>query len=58
MPRGDLTGEEWDIVEGLLPSERGRKARAPHYDQRLLNGMLHVLRAGCSSRDMHELFSN
>nr|WP_232280435.1 hypothetical protein [Sphingomonas sp. PAMC 26605] len=31
----------------LLPSERDRKARPSHDDRRFLNGMLHVLRAGC-----------
>ena len=30
MARGDLTDEEWYVIEGLLPSERGRKARPAH----------------------------
>lgn len=56
MARGDLTDEEWAVLEGLLPSERGRKARPAHDNRRFLNGMLHVLRVGCPWRDMHERY--
>jgi transposase len=56
MARGDLTDEEWYVIEGLLPSERGRKARPAHDNRRFLNGMLHVLRVGCPWRDMHERY--
>ena len=54
--RGDLTDEEWAIIGGLLPPERGRWSR-PAQDNRLfLNGMLYVLRVGCPWRDMHERY--
>lgn len=56
MARGDLTDEEWAVLEGLLPSERGRKARPAHDNRRFLNGMLHVLRVGCPWRDMPERY--
>lgn len=56
MARGDLTDEEWAVLEGLLPSERGRRARPAHDNRRFLNGMLHVLRVGCPWRDMHERY--
>ncbi len=56
MDRGDLTDEEWDVIAGLLPSERGRKSRPAHDNRRFLNGMLHVLRVGCPWRDMHERY--
>ena len=56
MARGDLTDEEWDVIAGLLPSERGRKSRPAHDNRRFLNGMLHVLRVGCPWRDMHERY--
>ncbi|RVP67573.1 IS5/IS1182 family transposase, partial [Sinorhizobium medicae] len=32
------------IIEGLLPTERGRKSRPAHDNRQYLNGMLHVLR--------------
>jgi len=31
MARGDLTDEEWAVLEGLLPSELGRRARPAHH---------------------------
>ncbi len=56
MARGDVTDEEWAIIEPLLPPERGRWAR-PALDNRCyLNGMLHVLRIGCPWRDMRERY--
>lgn len=56
MARGDLTDEEWTIIEPLLPAERGRWARPAQDNRRYLNGMLHVLRVGCPWRDMHERY--
>jgi len=56
LNRGDLTDEEWDVIAGFLPSERGRKSRPAHDNRRFLNGMLHVLRVGCPWRDMHERY--
>ncbi|WP_404926344.1 IS5 family transposase [Mesorhizobium sp. ORM16] len=56
MARGDLTDMEWRIIEGLLPTERGRKSRPSHDNRRYLNGMLYVLRVGCPWRDMHERY--
>ena len=56
MTLGDMTDGEWAVLEGLLPSERGRKSRPAHDNRRFLNGMLHVLRIGCPWRDMHERY--
>ena len=56
MARGDLTDAEWELIEALLPSERGRKSRPAQDNRRYLNGMLHVLRVGCPWRDMHERY--
>lgn len=56
MARGDLTDMEWRIIKGLMPSERGRKARPAQDNRRYLDGMLHVLRVGCPWRDMHERY--
>jgi transposase len=56
LARGDLTDVEWDLIEALLPSERGRKSRPAQDNRRYLNGMLHVLRVGCPWRDMHERY--
>ncbi|WP_206599042.1 IS5 family transposase [Pseudovibrio sp. WM33] len=56
MARGDLTDSEWELIEALLPSERGRKSRPAQDNRRFLNGMLYVLRVGCPWRDMHERY--
>ena len=56
MARGDLTNMEWRIIEGLLPTERGRWSRPAQDNRRFLNGMLYVLRVGCPWRDMHERY--
>jgi transposase len=53
---GDLTDDESAIISPLLPSDRGRWARPAQDNRRYLNGMLHVLRAGCPWRDMHERY--
>ena len=56
MARGDLSDEEWRVIEPFLPRERGRKSRPAHDNRRFLNGMLHVLRVGYPWRDMHERY--
>ncbi|AOG12586.1 MULTISPECIES: IS5 family transposase [unclassified Agrobacterium] len=58
MARSDLTDMEWRIIEGLLPTERGRKSRPAHDNRQYLYGMLRVLRVGCPWRDMHERYGN
>ncbi len=56
MARGDLTDAEWELIEALLPSERGRKSQPAQDNRRYLNGVLHVLRVSCPWRDMHERY--
>ncbi len=56
MARGDLNDEQWSVISGLLPPERGRWARPAQDNRRFLNGMLYVLRVGCPWRDMHERY--
>src|SRR5215471_13352517 len=46
----DLTGEEWAILEPLIPPEQPG-GRAREVDMRaVLNGIFSVLRAGCAWR--------
>lgn len=44
------------MIGPLLPPERGRWARPAGDNCLFLNGMLHILRTGCSWRDMHECY--
>ncbi len=54
--RTDLTDEEWQILEPLLPPEK-TGGRPPKYPLReVINGIQYVLRAGCAWRLMpHDL---
>ncbi|MDF3626271.1 transposase [Brytella acorum] len=54
--RGNLTDEEWTIIGGLLPPERGHWSRLAQGNRLFLNGMLYVLRVGCPWWDMHECY--
>src|ERR671922_212130 len=52
----DLTDEEWQILEPLLPPEKsgGRPRKYPRRE--VMNGMQYVLRGGCAWRLMpHDL---
>jgi putative transposase len=52
----DLTDEEWQILEPLLPPEKtgGRPRKDPMRD--VINGIQYVLRGGCAWRLMpHDL---
>ena len=50
--RYDLTDEQWDRIAGLLPPERGRRARPAKDNRLMVNGMVWVLRTGAPWRDL------
>ena len=50
--RGDLTDDDWAIIGGLLPPDRGRRARPAQDNRRFLNGIHCGLRVSCPWRDM------
>ena len=55
MPRGDLTEEQWCVVDGILPRDRVRAdgRGRPWSDRRtVLNGVLWVLRTGAPWQDL------
>ena len=59
MARGDLTDEQWQRLEPLLPPERreGKPGRPYEIDHRTaLNGMIWILRTGAPWRDMPERY--
>jgi transposase len=45
----DLTDEQWEILEPLLPAPR-RHGRPPSSRRMIINGLLYLVRAGCSWR--------
>lgn len=53
MSRFDLTDEEWERVQPLLPATHSGKRGHPYNDHRpVLNGILWILRAGAPWRDL------
>lgn len=56
MGRGDLTDQEWQQLEPLLPVLRPKTGR-PNKDHRtIINGILWVLRTGAPWRDLPERY--
>lgn len=59
MARGDLTDEQWQRLEPLLPPQRreGKVGRPYEIDHRTaINGMLWILRTGAPWRDLPERY--
>jgi transposase len=50
--RHELSDEEWERLQPLLPPERGQAGRQPKSHRVMLNGMLWVLRTGGPWRDL------
>ncbi len=54
--RGDLTNEQWEQIEGLLPKGKTKRGRPAQDHRQLLNGMIWVLRTGAPWRDIPERY--
>src|SRR5690349_24729462 len=52
--RGDLTNEQWERIEALLPKGKTKRGRPAQDHRKLLNGIVWVLRTGAPWRDMPE----
>jgi transposase len=50
--RYELTDEQWEGIRGLLPPERGRKARPAKDNRPMVNAMVWILRSGAPWRDL------
>nr|WP_281182533.1 transposase [Nocardia miyunensis] len=51
-----LTGEQWELLELLLPKSEGRVSRNFANNRLVVEGMLYRLRAGLPWRDLPEHF--
>ena len=49
--RHEVTDEEWQLVERVLPEPRNRRGR-PRSHRQMLNGLLWLLRTGAPWRDL------
>ena len=57
MARGDLTDEQWQRLEPLLPPERSGKRGHPYKGHRtVINGILWIDRTGAPWRDLPERY--
>ena len=54
--RGDLTNEQWEQIEPLLPKVNTKRGRPAQDHRKLLNGVVWVLRTGAPWRDMPERY--
>ena len=57
MKRYELTKEQWERVETLLPPQRtGKRGRPRKEDRGMLNGMLWIARSGAQWRELPEVY--
>lgn len=56
VSRGDLTDKEWNLLEPMLPPERGREGRPANDNRVVLNGILWRLRTGAPWREMPDRY--
>src|SRR5690606_28466239 len=50
--RHELTDEQWAVIEPLLPKPKPGPGRPPADPRKTLNGILYVLKTGCTWADM------
>ena len=48
MSRDDLTDMPWTVSEPLIPKQKSGPGRKPNDERRTLNGILFVLKTGCT----------
>src|SRR5690242_21353625 len=56
MRRGELTDEQWEKLQPLLPPQKPKRGRPTEDHRRVLNGILWILRTGAPWRDMPERY--
>lgn len=52
MYRVDLTNDEWQRLEPVLPPQKPKTGRPAHDHRRIINGMLWIARTGAPWRDL------
>ena len=56
MHRGDVTHDEWQRLEPLLPPQKPKTGRPGSDHRRMINGMLWIARTGAPWRDLPERY--
>lgn len=57
LSRGDLTDDEWAVLEPLLPNSNNRRGRWRDHRQ-VINGIIHRLSTGCQWRKLPGRFGS
>ena len=58
MRRGELSDEQWQRLERLLPAQKPRTGRPNVEHRQIINGILWVLRTGAPWRDLPERYGS
>jgi transposase len=56
MSRHEITDEPWAIIEPLIPKQKGGPGRKRNNDRHTLNGLLVVLKSGCTWEDVPRMY--
>jgi transposase len=56
MKRHELTDEQWELVQPLIPVKSARTGRPPKEPRQMLNGIFWILGTGAPWRDLPERF--
>lgn len=56
MKRHEVTDEQWEVIQRILPKRTAKTGRPPSDPRLMLNGILWILRTGSPWRDLPERF--
>ena len=56
MKRHEVTDEQWEVIQLILPKRTAKTGRPPSDSRSMLNGILWILRTGSPWRDLPERF--
>ena len=56
MKRHEVTDEQWEVIQAILPKRTAKTGRPPSDPRLMLNGILWILRTGSPWRDLPERF--
>jgi transposase len=58
MNRHELTDEQWAVLAPLMPKQQAGRGRKRNDDRQTLNGILFVLKTGCTWADVPRTYGS
>jgi transposase len=58
MNRHEITDAQWAVIEPLIPKQKPGPGRQRHDDHQTLNGILVVLKTGCTWEDVPRAYGS